>query len=329
MNPFKYFPLLTMAVVTMAFMSLPTLSHAAAYFVRDTLMESDVNETHARAAASLIRDAVSARSGDILVRDEYRADYILQPRLMRLGESLVLTVEKIRGEETLFAAQVKVNRIEQLDSASRAATNAAIDEPSLPSPRSIASVEVPPIVPYRAPQTTEPQPPFPPQPPSVGEARARSIDVLPDDRKVSYWTMGVGPFLSRRLASDNLMYNFTVGHTWDINPAASVKLLGDAFFSSGGDRARLFNVATGASVFLPSESPDTATYLTGDLGYGFTTDATGEDGDGFSFGTGVGVQFFRTTETTLDLLLRYSVVFDPSDDEGDPSTIGLRLAVNF
>jgi hypothetical protein len=322
MNPLTVFRFLATTVVMIAAVSFPALSHAAAYFVRDAVIESDVNDTDARATTSLIRDAVSARSGDVLVHDEYRADYVLQPRLMRLGESLILTVEKIRGEETLFAAQVKVNRIEQLDGASRAATHAAIDEPSLPSPRSIASVEVPPIVPFRAPQATGPQPPFPPQ------ARARTIDVLPDDRKVSYWTMGVGPFRSRRLASDNLMYNFTIGHTWDINPAASVKILGEGYFSSGGDRARLFNVATGASVFLPGQSPDTAAYLTGDLGYGFTTTATGEDGEGFSFGTGVGVQFFRTTETTLDLLLRYSVVFD-ANDGGDPSAIGVRLAVNF
>jgi hypothetical protein len=163
----------------------------------------------------------------------------------------------------------------------------------------------------------------------VARSRAYSVDALASQRRISYWSIGVGPFVSRRLATDNVMYDFMLGHQWDINPLASIKLFSEANLSSGREDSHFLNFGTGASYFLPTGSPDTGPYVTADIGYGFARDAESHSAEGFSFGTGVGVQFFRTTETTLDLLFRYAVILDNINPGGNPSVTGLRLAVNF
>jgi hypothetical protein len=334
---------LALAAVAVAVLA-PTAAFAANFFVQDTVVDDGIDAEAARVATNLVKNAVAARAADQLVADEYRASYVLQPRLMRLGDSWILTVEKIRGQETLFAAQTKVRRIDQLDQAARSATSAAIDEPSLQEgPRNLAGVQADPAIPYRvAPSTRDRIIVVDPSGSvsgtttdlesarSSGEIRSdRAADLWPAERKVSYWTIGIGPFLSRRLESDSVMYNFALGHTWDINPRASVKAIGEANFSSSGDGARFFNLAAGANYFFPTRDVDTSPYVTADIGYGFATNVSRDEAEGFSFGTGVGFQFFRTTETTLDLLLRYAVIFDNVNGDGNPGVAGLRMAVNF
>ena len=322
---------------------LPSITLAANFYVMDTVPEEGASKDDARVATRLIKNAVSNRPSDQLVEDEFRADYILQPRLMRLGESLILTVEKNRGEETLFAAQTKVSSVENLDRAARNAAFAAIDEPSLermPQRRSIASENVESNVPYRVeparpqriivvPPASEPQAAIL-EPSSSGQTSSVPIiDVMPR-RKVSYWTAGIGPMIGRQLETDSVFYNFALGHVWDINPRASVKAIGEASFSSGNDGARFFNIGAGGNYFFPTRDYSNGPFVTADIGYGFAEDRSDDEAEGFSFGTGVGYQFFRDTETTLDLLLRYQTIFDQVDaNSSNPSLVGVRMAVNF
>lgn len=309
-------------VTLIALILWPALGWSAAFYVHETIAEPGIALEDARAATNLIKSSVAARSSDTLIDDDYRADYNLQPRLMRLGDSTILTIEKMRANEVLYTAQVKVDRIDQLDRAARNATFAAIDEPSLAQRRSGTIVETrpetgPPVTIYTGPYTSG----------ETARSVSRGVNVLPMERKVAYWTVGVGPFIPRRLDSESLMYGFMGGRIWDINPRFSAKAIIEANFSSGAEKARLFNFATGGSYFFDSARA-TSPYATVDIGYGLA-DTDDESAEGFSFGTGAGIQFFRDTETTLDLLVRYAVVLNSVNGEGDPSVIGLRMAVNF
>lgn len=370
-------------VLVASLVLLPGVSHAASFFVQDTLHDANVGANDARAATSLVRNAVANRAGDSVVQDEYRASYVLQPRLIRVGQNYILTVEKLRGRETLFASQARLANIDQLDRAVYTATKSAIEEPAkspgqAPSrdgrPNS-ASLAYDPSAPYDsdhdgrsgsaggsasaatfsaddagqsqnqnqnqaadpsyappAPVTGSIQktPPAPAPAASANRSTARGVDVMPKpETKGSQWMVGFGPFLSRRLSADVAMYNGMFGHKWNLNPRASVKAMGEMTFSSGKDSAQVYNVAAGGNYYLPGND-DTALYFTGDMGYGVAKDAGGNTGEGFSLGTGAGVEFFRTTQTTLDLLLRYSVIFDSTQPgSGNPAIIGARMAVNF
>ena len=124
---------LSLLVLTaLAFAIVPFSARAASFYVRDTRVQAGISVEDARTVTSLVRNAVSSRSGDELALDPSGSDYELQPQIMKLGESFLFTVEKIRGQQVLFAAQSKLERLDQLDVASRTATNAAIEEPSLP-----------------------------------------------------------------------------------------------------------------------------------------------------------------------------------------------------
>lgn len=327
--------LLAFAIIAL----MPRSSRAADFFIRETIAESGVAPEDARAATALVRNAVASRAADQAVEAEAQGAYVLQPHLIRLGDSWILTVEKVRGQEILFAAQSKINRIDQLDGAARSTVFAAIDEPS---PKSIQAGQV---VPYQVtpayPSTQAAHPTVVPLPgtiqgtsqvmpqPTTGASVGRTINVLPAGRKVSYWTIGMGPSVGQRLKTDNVMYDIAAGHIWDVNPRASVKLMGEGAFTSGNETGHFVNFSTGVNYFFPTMTVDTSPYLTTDIGYGFARDAQSNVAEGFSWGLGIGYQFFRATETTLDLLLRYATIFDPIGDTGNPSVIGARLAVNF
>lgn len=325
---------LLVSILTVA--AMPLTANAASYYVRDTQAQSGISRQDAATVTSLVRNAVSSRSGDQVALDPNSADYELQPQLMMLGESYLFTVEKIRGQQTLFAAQSKLERLDQLDVASRSATNAAIEEPSLPKRPVVAQTipsnptyiyEVPPPIVSGTTRGLEPQAIAIAPAPQVIQAQTPSL--LPG-RKMGYWTIGFGPFVPRKLGSDKAMYGVSAGRVWDVNPRASVKIIGEGTFSSGSEGARFFDIGAGANYYLQQANAETAPYVTADFGYGFADDVNDRSAEGFSFGTGFGIQFFRTSETTMDVLLRYAVVLD--DVEGtssNPSILGARLAVNF
>lgn len=318
---------------------------AADYFVRDGIAESGVALEEAKAAAELVRNAVAARAGDRLFDDESRAQFILQPRLLKLGDSWVLTVEKLAGSQIVFAAQSKVPAIDQLDRAARSATMTVMGEAEANRGIRIVQVAPAPVAPVAttsatsisatsAPVTAPPPAPIAvapaaePETPTMGRSVGRTVDVLPAGRKMSYWSIGAGPFLGRWMNTDNVMYDFAFGHNWDINPRATVKLTAETDFSSGNENARFLNLSVGANYYLPP-SMENAPYVSTDMGYGYARSGKGNTAEGFSLGIGAGYQFFRTTETTMDLLLRYAIVFDEMVGGGNPSVTGLRLAVNF
>lgn len=336
-----WFRLLGAGLTAFAAVMAHEQANAAAFFVEDTIAEEGVSPADTRAATSLVKGAVASRSGDVLSYDEARADYVLQPRLMKLGESYILTVEKVRGQEVLFSAQSKIPRIDQLDRAARATTLSAIDEPST-NPRSAVTVEPSndprPVVIYRRElnsSTSGTTAPAPQQPVVITESSSGRIEAdQPEwrspDRKVGYWQLGFGPATSRRLESESLMYSFAAGRVWDIQPMVSLKALGELNLSSGDDGERLFNFGVGATYFMPSDTADTAPLVTADIGYGFAEDADDNSAEGMSVGLGAGAQFFRTTETTLELIVRYSMIMDNIEEgDGNPAVLGARLAVNF
>ncbi len=313
-------------------LTIPKIAIAADFFVRDAIPENGVAIEDARATTNLVKNAVVARSTDRVLQIETPDAYILQPHLMKLGDSWILTVEKLRGSETLFAAQSKTTRLDQLDSAARSATFAAIDEPS---PRTQVATGA--AVPYQVPPIQN-QPPIQVQPAvnqpapyanQGGTTAGRTIDVLPANRKVSYWSIGVGPFFPHRLQNNTVMYDIAAGHAWDINPRAGVKVTAEGNFSSGAQTGTFLNFSTGANYYVRTLGYDTAPYFTGDMGYGFARSAEQQTAEGFSLGVGAGFEFFRTTETTLDLLFRYNIILNTIAGEGYPSVLGARLAVNF
>ncbi len=306
---------------------------AADIFVTDTIVQSGATQEEADSVHQLVHNSVVRMGRDRVVEDEGRAEFTLQPRLMKLGDSYILTVERRRGDEIVYASQVKAGDVGELDRAARRATMAALNDPSIRGDEEYAANDAPEFG-SRSAATSETDEQRPdPIGAAAAAAGARSsarpgYQLNPGNKMYRYWSLGLGPALMRRVETDDLFYSLSAAHLWDIHPRASVKVLGEANFSTGREDASMYNLAAGASwFFLPTANG--AAYLTGDLGYGFAESAIGNDADGFTFGTGVGYQFFRTSRTTMDVLLRYAVLTKELEEDGFPQLLGARLAVNF
>lgn len=303
---------------------------AADIFIADTIVQSGATQDEADSVHQLVHNSVMRMGEDRVTDNEMRADFTLQPRLMKLGDSYILTVERRRGEEIVYASQVKANSVNELDRAARRATLAALNDPAIRGGQEYAAGD---LQRDTSSATTSPAREQQRDPIGGAAADARSIarpgyQLNPGQKMYRYWSLGLGPALMRRVDTDDLFYSLSAAHLWDIHPRASVKVLGEANFSTGADDASMYNLAAGASwFFLPSVNG--AAYVTGDLGFGFAESAADNDADGFTVGTGVGYQFFRTSRTTLDVLIRYAVLTSELEEDSYPQLLGARLAVNF
>jgi hypothetical protein len=298
-------------------------AHAVEVYVEDTIVQSGANQQDATTAGELVSNSVARTGRDHLTDDISKADVILQPRIMKLGDSYVLTVERRRGEEVVYASQVKAASLSDLDRAARRATVAALSGSASDYSRSATTetVEDRTVIINNTNAADE----------EVADYRLtrKGYQLTPGARPNGYWSIGIGPMIGKRMETDDVFYNLSVGRYWDIDPRASVKAIGEANFSTGDDSATLLNFGLGASWFFAAD-PNGSAYVTTDLGYGFATTADDEDADGFSFGAGVGYQFFRTRAAALDLQLRYLTILDePDKGDGFPRMLGARLAVNF
>ena len=331
--------------VASVLMLLPSLALAADYFVKDATGQG-VDDSAVRAATSLVRTAVAARPEDRTIADESKAAFSLQPRLVKSADGFALSVEKVKNNAILFTSEARVTRLEDLDQAANIAT-----AESLAGQPSVQVVNVPgvaPIVTQNAPAPAAATAPAPAvgqrveprsQPvlaaAAVTAADASSTVARPDMDRFStaprhdYWTVAAGPFFSRHMSSEDTMYGIAGGHVWDVNPQASIKIIGEGTLSSGKDAARYFDLNFGGNYYFPTLASDGMPYATADMGYGFARTALGDNAEGFSFGAGVGYQFWRFTRSNLDIMLRYAVIANAVRDGGYPSIFGARVAVNF
>jgi hypothetical protein len=301
-------------------------AQAVEVYVEDTIVQSGANQQDATTAQELVSNSVARTGRDHLTDDMASADVILQPRLMKLGDSYVLTVERRRGDDVVYASQVKASSLSDLDRAARRATVAALSGSASEYSRSATTETVEDrtedrtvIINNNAADD------------EIADYRLtrKGYQLTPGARPNGYWSIGIGPMIGKNMETDDVFYNLSIGRYWDIDPRASVKAIGEMNFATGDESATLMNFGLGASWFFAAD-PNGAAYVTSDLGFGFASDADEEDADGFSFGAGVGYQFFRTRAAALDLQLRYLTILEETNkDEGFPRMLGARLAVNF
>lgn len=281
---------------------------AADVFVLDAIQEN-TSQKWGSATTSLVRDAVTSHGEHRLSRNQSSADFVLQPKLLGLGEGYILTIEKKKGDEVVLAKQVRVSTLDDLDQAAARATSEALSSSA----------------PISSAVTTEAE--------DLDNPLETSNTLEDWDRGASpvynYWTAGIGPFGGNNLDTENILYSLAIGHTWDIHPRVSIRGLGEAAFSTGDEDARIFNLAVGPSYYFMGGNNERSPYANLDFGYGFGQANNDEDLGGFTLGLGVGYRFFRTATTGMEVNVRWATLFDPAVGDDNPQIIGARLGVDF
>lgn len=247
---------------------------AQSVFVREVKGGGTADEK--QAVRDLVTAAVSGASGYHSTDKEAGANVSLEPRLVKLGNSYVLYLNKIVGGDTKFSQQMRSATFDDIDTVSTRLTRAVLNEVQVKDDKKVSEV-------------TQDE---------VNRGMVR--------REVTrQWMIGFGPmWLAGVQDNGKSGLNFLVSYLWGVSPLTSIQF----GFEGGGLRdsdSHLSNFFLGVNQSL-SEA-DTSPFVMGAVGYGSagsdnsagTLDDT--TASGFTISLGGGVKFFQTSKVNLAL----------------------------
>lgn len=245
------------------------------------------------ALSELVRSNV-LEMGHQLARQPKEADYLLAPRILKLGSAYIVSIEKRQDGVTLNSVKLKARSADQLDVVADKLTRAVIQD-------------------------------TPPQAEQYEEGQVRRGTERSDTRKLNYFAFGPGT--TGNLNTSGMGYHFSGGYGWDavdflIRLKTDLTIKKGAIFLDGGIGAQYFPMAGDFSPFVGGEFGFGVARLNG--GNLFTDDTIG----GFVLGLNAGVQILRTSDINLEISARYAVMLK-SNSIGKPHTFGARVGIYF
>lgn len=271
---------------------------AASYYVEPaTGVGTDQNQL--QVATELVKNAVTTTSGATLASESAQAEFLLRPKLLRFGSSNLLSVQKLKGQQVIHSAQLKITRMDELDQVVIRTVRAAIEEDTAEAAPRVQEV-------------------------TRNETRAPN--------KVGARTfagVGLGPTWLNAVNAPSSALSFTAFYGWDIQPLISLRLLWDRSFVSGsGNDASFDLLAIGMQYFFSDR--DIAPFAMASFGYAFVERQGSDPGTLSNFGgsIGGGVRFFRTSKVNVEVGLHYLLIAD-AFPAGTPNGLAARVALLF
>lgn len=226
-------------------------------------------------------------------------DYVLKPNLVRIGQSYVVTLNKMKNDKVVYSSNLKAETAEDLDVVTKRITRSVISEKAARNDSVIGEI-------------TEQE--------TTSHSKRKEV--------VRRWSIGFGPATSLKETKQSPV-NLIMAYNWDIEAQSAVRIFyeGLSGFSHMGLGARYY--------FSPR---DLSAYVGGDFGYGAghaRTQNTGsseldfaEGISGFSLGAVVGVQLFRTSKISLDMGARIATIIATQYIE-QPRMLGANVSLHF
>jgi hypothetical protein len=267
-----------------------------------TVYVSTVTASGGAVEGEAVHDLLEASIGEMneyrISTDQKVAKITVKAKVVKLGNALMVTVEKIDGGQVKFTSQLKAAQPDELDVVCRRLARAVMME--------------------KAPSAED----------NVHEVtKAETVSGTNRKEVVGRWIFGFGPTELYNLNNGSTAeFGGIIGYTWEFaEPSVMLKLF---FDGTGG----FSTVGIGADYFF-SQS---ATSLFGglDMGYGGaqvqgnTSNLTTTSVSGFSGGADFGFAFFRTSRVNVELALRLATIFSTLPN-GIPGQYGLRLNILF
>jgi hypothetical protein len=256
-----------------------------------------VSDSDLSSIADLVSSSLPAQGASITA-EKSKASIVLRPKLLKLGQAYIVTLERVEDGEITYSAQLKAARAEELDTVCSRLTRAVM-------------LKKPPAGDVRVGEVTE------------QEAKA-GMERKPARRMT---LLGFGPAWMNNLGTSGMGYYFEGAYGWDVNKAlvkidAGIALNSSAFFSHAG---------LSGNLFLTDQ--DISPYVAADAGFGFSKSAgngvlSGETTAGFLVGGGAGVTFLRTSSINLELGFRIDTILN-TNSAGNPLMYGAHLGFYF
>jgi hypothetical protein len=257
-----------------------------------------VGEGETASTTEMIRQAVIAMKDHRVVPAAEGADLVLRPKIVKLGSSYVVSLEKLAKGSVVRSGRLKAANLDELDTVAARLARAVVESKDVESDARVTDLT---------------------------EAEAKRGSQRRQARQG--YLVGLGPDLLYNAGSDGPAYGVSAGYAWDITDAW-IKLAGD--FSSRGGAGLLF-VGIHGNYFFSER--DVSPFVSAALGYGsafikssssFLPDTAG----GFAFSAGGGLTFLRTSSINLELGLHYLVIASATS-LGTPMAAGARLTLFF
>lgn len=272
-------------------------SYASSIYIKATV-GSGTNPDDLNTVQHLVEMGVLENASNQLVEKESEADFVLKPTLVKLGETYVMSLAKMKDGATIFSSQLKAQHKDELDKVAQRLVRSALSDEK----------------PKRSVKVGE-----------ITEQESREGTERRASRALNYLGFGASNF--GNLNSPGVGYSFGGAYAWDINTAL-LKLMaegdfnGSAFFISGGLGANYFFSRT-----------EFAPYVGADFGAGISKIdqggvVNGQLVAGFVIGLAAGVELFRTSNVNLDIGFRAAMMLK-NNSLGAPIAYTLRAGLYF
>jgi hypothetical protein len=280
---------------------------AESVFVRPPQADGETG-SYSATVYELIKAEVSKEPGFALEANAKSASIQLAAKLLKLGNSFILSIDKIKGDQIVFTAKMKASTIDDLDTVSARVVSAVLRE-----------IKV--------------------------EGSAQIDDVTEDEvtrgtrriQTVRQWRLAFGPAWGSNLNTTKSGTLGAIGYAWGLDAQweALTNMSLGGFSKEGESGAYYVDGMLGISYFLTKgkHSP----YVTGGFGYASagasrseTILLTDDKASGWAIRTGVGVKLFRTTNLSFGFELNHSLLFAKTSVSGNmPGLTSLFVVLAF
>ncbi len=272
------------------------LTFADSYYVEDTT-GTGLSSEDAIAVQHFVRNAVT-EAGHQAVMEKEKSQFQLRPKLIRLGRSYILTVEKRTSSALVYSTQMKAAQIEELDDVASRVTRACLKGVPARGDEKVGDV-------------TE-------------DEETRGMRRRPAKRGTF---VAFGPAAFSHLNATGLGFYGAGAYAWDVN-RMMVRLRVELAVNGG---AIFTDFGLGASYFLSDRS--FAPFVGLDLGFGFSridqgAFLTNETISGFILGPTAGFHVLRTHAINLEVAAKAAFLLK-AGSLGTPVAYILRVGLYF
>ena len=268
---------------------LPGLSFADSYFLKKITGRSS-----GAADKNVVEDLFEselADQGHDTVQDPRKAKYHLGVRLIRVGESYIISVKKKKKGKTVHADKMKASSIEEFDKVVKRLVTAVTSESKARNN------------------------------PQIGTITEKEKTLMTERTETQWYkAFGFGPGLLTNFgtAPKKVGFHLSYSQVAEVTPRFGIRMTAESTFvlnnllDSNPDTESSIDAFSAANLGLNYflSTGNISPYVTGHLGLGAATGTSISDDAGFTWGAGAGVIFFRTSQTQMSLTLSYSALIN-------------------
>lgn len=309
---FEIIPLSLLALVVFGgslTFSVSTMAKSKVYV--GAIKPISVSEGDAATIEELIKTSVVEDLKNSLTANTSDSDYVISGRLVKLGEAYSLTLIKEKDSHEVFRTSLKASLMSDMDVVVRRLVRAVDNEEAADKNAKVKDVTL-----------------------DEETNQRRRKEVL------SQMTFAVGPASTRDMNVDgqsilwNLGYNYEVDFDWDMH------LDLDWLTTNKRSESDAHYLALNFGINHYFTESNTSPFIEAHLGYGSAAASTGcprsslicsskDRATGWILGAGLGVRFFRTSNTNFGVVLRSSMLTNETEISGKRPVVGSLILIGY